>query len=83
MDALVPPDIKTDVKPDVKSFGHDNVEESFATRVAKGSKRILIDEYPETKSPGKTKSNSATNGAPPSDPATIPSRNYRNKNVTK
>ena len=83
MDALVPPDVKPDIKPDVKTLGHGNAEESFATRAAKGSKRILIDEYPAPKSPGKVKPNPATNDASTSDPSTVPLRGRYNKNVTK
>ena len=51
MDALVLPD----VKPDVKSLGDDIGEESFATRVAKGSGWILIDKYSTPKSLNKVK----------------------------
>ena len=81
MDALVPPDVKPDIKPDVKSLGHGNAEESFATRIVKGSKRILIDEYPAPKSPGKAKPSPAANGTPPSDPSTVPSWRHRKRRV--
>ena len=79
MDVLVPPD----VKPDVKPLGDDNMEESFATRIAKGSRRILINEYPELRPPGNIKSNSATSVTSPPDLETIPLWDQANKNVNE
>ena len=63
MDALVLSDVKPDIKPDIKMLGNDNVEESFATRVAKRSGWILIDEYPAPKSPDKARPDSGANNA--------------------
>ena len=83
MDALVLSDVKPDIKPDIKMLGNDNVEESFATRVAKGSGWILIDEYSAPKSPGKAKPDPGANDAPTSDPTTIPSQTHHNKTGTK
>ena len=81
MDALVPPDIKPDIKPDVESLEKNDTEEIFATRIAKGSKWILIDEYPKPNPPGNIKSNPTINATPPSDLETIPLQNQASKTV--
>ena len=48
-DALVLPH----VKPDIQTLGNTETGESFATRIAKGSGWILIDEYSAPKSPSR------------------------------
>ena len=83
MDALLSPDVKPDIKPYVKPLDDDNTEESFATRIPKGSKWILIDEYPKPNPPDNIKPNPAASITPPLDPETILSRNQYNKNVNE
>ena len=49
------------------------------TRIAKGSKWILIEEYPKPNPPDNIKPNSAASVTPPLKPETILSRNQANK----
>ena len=83
MDTLVLPDIKPDIKPDVESLEKNNTEESFAIRITKGSKWILIDEYPKPKPPGHIKSNPTISATPPPDLETIHLQNQANKIITE
>ena len=47
VDVVEPPDIKPNIEV------HPGIEGSFISRVAKGSNRLLIDEYPTTKTPSE------------------------------
>ena len=66
-DAMIPPDVKPDIKPDIlpdikpdikprkeNSDRTSTKEESFAARVARRSKQILIDDYQSAKAKGET-----------------------------
>ena len=83
MDAMVLPDVKLDIKPEIKPPGNDNTEENFATRIAKGGKWILIDEYPAPNPPGNVKPNSAASAIPTTDPETAHLQNRANDNVSR
>ena len=68
MDAMIPPDVKPDIKPNIlpdikpdikprkeNSDRTSTKEESFAARVARRSKQILIDDYQSAKTKGETR----------------------------